>query len=75
MVGQVDAPASVIPAAWPVEARALAATSAPAHQEAEMLATAESMRLYSGFALQACVFADPRHSKELHAKLTLEGIP
>lgn len=32
-------------------------------------------RLFSGFALQAGVFADPRLAEELHAKLTLNGIP
>ena len=32
-------------------------------------------RLFSGYALQAGVFADPRRAEELHAKLTLEGIP
>ncbi len=32
-------------------------------------------RLFSGYALQAGVFSDPRRAEELHAKLTLEGIP
>ncbi len=32
-------------------------------------------RLLSGFVLQAGVFADPRRAEELHARLTLEGIP
>ena len=32
-------------------------------------------RLFSGFALQAGVFTDPRRAEELHAKLMLEGIP
>ena len=32
-------------------------------------------RLFSGFALQAGVFSDPRLAEELHAKLTLNGIP
>ena len=32
-------------------------------------------RLFSGFALQAGVFAEPRRAEELHARLTLEGIP
>ena len=32
-------------------------------------------RLFSGYALQAGVFADPRRAEELHARLTLEGIP
>lgn len=33
------------------------------------------LRLFSGYALQAGVFTDPRRAEELHAKLTLEGIP
>ena len=40
-----------------------------------MPSPAAPLRLYSGFALQAGVFADPRRAEELHAKLTLEGIP
>jgi len=32
-------------------------------------------RLFTGYALQAGVFADPRRAEELHARLTLEGIP
>lgn len=32
-------------------------------------------RMLSGFALQAGVFSDPRRAEELHARLTLEGIP
>lgn len=32
-------------------------------------------RLFSGFALQAGVFSDVRRAEELHAKLTLNGIP
>ncbi len=32
-------------------------------------------RLFSGFALQAGVFSDLRRAEELHAKLTLHGIP
>ena len=32
-------------------------------------------RLFSGYALQAGVFADPRRAEELHARLVLEGIP
>ena len=32
-------------------------------------------RLFTGFALQAGVFTDPRRAEELHAKLMLEGIP
>lgn len=32
-------------------------------------------RLFSGYALQAGVFSDMRRAEELHAKLTLNGIP
>jgi DedD protein len=32
-------------------------------------------RLFSGYALQAGVFSDPHLAEELHAKLTLNGIP
>ncbi|MFZ2854253.1 MAG: SPOR domain-containing protein [Rhodocyclaceae bacterium] len=32
-------------------------------------------RLFSGYALQAGVFSDVRRAEELHAKLTLNGIP
>ena len=32
-------------------------------------------RLFSGYALQAGVFTDPRRAEELHARLVLEGIP
>lgn len=32
-------------------------------------------RLFSGYSLQAGVFADPRRAEELHARLVLEGIP
>ena len=31
-------------------------------------------RLFSGFALQAGVFSDPRRAEDLQAKLMLEGI-
>lgn len=33
------------------------------------------LRLFSGFSLQAGVFAEPRRAEELHARLILEGIP
>ena len=32
-------------------------------------------RLFSGFLLQAGVFANPQRAEELHAKLTSNGIP
>ena len=46
------------------EAAAAPAASAPA-----------PARLFNGYAVQAGVFSDPRRAEELHAKLTLEGIP
>ncbi len=35
----------------------------------------EPPRLFSGFALQAGVFSNPQLAEELHAKLTLSGVP
>lgn len=55
---------------------ATATSGAPARAErAEQVPPPVPARLYSGFAVQAGVFADPRRAEELHAKLTLEGIP
>jgi len=72
-VGSVNLPAPVVAPAKPVEAKAPAPIAAPAR--VEQLVQPAPVRLYSGFALQAGVFADPRRAEELHAKLTLEGIP
>lgn len=68
---------------------AIAAAPAPARpaSETEIVAPAARQpvapaggstlggRLFTGFALQAGVFSDPRLAEELHAKLTLNGIP
>lgn len=32
-------------------------------------------RLFSGFSLQAGVFSSPQRAEELHARLTLSGVP
>jgi DedD protein len=32
-------------------------------------------RLFSGFSLQAGVFSNPQLAEELHARLTLSGVP
>jgi len=66
--GQPAPPAS----AKPVDAKAAAPTVA-----ASLPAQAQPAppRLFSGYALQAGVFADPRRAEELHARLVLEGIP
>ncbi len=56
-----------------------APVSAPAARAEPPIAAAQPQpappRLFSGYALQAGVFSDPRRAEELHAKLTLEGIP
>ena len=71
-----------VTAARPAETRAAApaggsvrAEAPPSPVPSPMTATPAPPRLLSGFALQAGVFADPRRAEELHAKLTLEGIP
>ncbi len=58
------APSPPLPSvlARPAEPRSLPEAAAPP-------------KLFSGYALQAGVFADPRRAEELHARLTLEGIP
>jgi DedD protein len=37
--------------------------------------TSNVQRLFSGFLLQAGVFSSPQRAEELHAKLTLSGVP
>ena len=65
--------------ARPAESRAAPAPAAPARSEAAAVAAPapppSPPRLFSGYALQAGVFSDPRRAEELHARLTLEGIP
>jgi len=73
-VAPVSPPAPAA-SAKPAEPKAQGASAAPARPEPAVQAQAAPMRLYSGFALQAGVFADPRRAEELHARLTLEGIP
>ena len=64
------------------EPRTVPAVAAPAREEPVVAAEPAPIkpqpaapRLFSGYALQAGVFSDPRRAEELHAKLTLEGIP
>lgn len=54
-----------------------AAAPAPATRNAAAVAAepAPPPRLFSGYALQAGVFADPRRAEDLQARLVLEGIP
>lgn len=82
---------AVSPAAAPVpahatDAKATASPAAPAASEraegggAAPSAAAEAVppappRLFSGYALQAGVFADPHRAEELQARLVQEGVP
>ncbi|SDI72832.1 SPOR domain-containing protein [Propionivibrio dicarboxylicus] len=60
----------------PLPARAGAAMPTARNETgAAMPLPASPSRLFSGFALQAGVFTEPRRAEELHARLTLEGIP
>lgn len=63
-------PTPVVPAA---PARAVQQPSA--RVVATSPATPTPPRLFSGFVLQAGVFASPQRAEELHAKLTLSGVP
>jgi len=60
----------------PVEVRPAAEPTPLAKGQEPVAVTRQAPpRLFSGYALQAGVFADPRLAEELHAKLTLNGIP
>lgn len=63
--------------ASPSQPRAAAAASAaPSRAEPAAVASPPAPpRLFSGYALQAGVFSDPRRAEELNARLILEGIP
>jgi DedD protein len=64
--------------ARPVEARPVAEPAVAARTQEPVVVTRQAPappRLFSGFALQAGVFSDSRLAEELHAKLTLNGIP
>jgi len=77
----VQAPA--LPTAPPTQSPRMAEEHAPVARQSAAPAVAPAPaggstfggRLFSGFALQAGVFSDPRLAEELHAKLTLNGIP
>lgn len=62
-------PASAAPAAHAAPRPETAARPAPP------AAATTGVRLFSGYALQAGVFSDTHRAEELHAKLTLNGIP
>ena len=60
-----EAPPTLKPVARPVEAHPAEARPAPS----------PAQRLFSGFLLQAGVFSSIQRAEELHAKLTLSGVP
>lgn len=66
-------PRAAVPA--PVASQPAAPVPAPAPAPAPAAGSTLGGRLFSGFALQAGVFSDVRLAEELHAKLTLNGIP
>ena len=51
------------------------ATEAPVREEKKALPPPTPPRLFSGYGVQAGVFADPRRAEELHARLVQSGIP
>jgi DedD protein len=64
------------PAASQSRPAAAAVTAAPQRGESPVAALPPAPpRLFSGYALQAGVFSDPRRAEELNARLILEGIP
>ena len=77
--------AAALPPATPAGAQSRSAEpktselmASPEHTEApvELAPTVLAPpRLSSGYALQAGVFSDPRRAEDLHAKLTVAGIP
>ena len=73
----VTAPvAPAVPAGRTTEPRGISVATPPQRGNVDSSpAPSVSARLFSGFALQAGVFSDPRRAEELHARLTLEGIP
>ena len=68
------APATPAPAAEASAPPTPAAVPTPSESAASP-ATPTPHRLFSGYALQAGVFADPRRAEELQSRLAQEGIP
>ncbi|WP_371323544.1 SPOR domain-containing protein [Dechloromonas sp. ZY10] len=63
------------PSARVLETRSQTPAAAPVPGGQSAPRTPEPPRLFSGFALQAGVFSNPQLAEELHAKLTLSGVP
>lgn len=62
------APIRKVPESAPPSARVIQVQPAP-------VIPPHIQRLFSGFLLQAGVFSSPQRAEELHAKLTLSGVP
>jgi cell division septation protein DedD len=79
VAAQPTLPRATQPSGRPATSQAKAATSVSSTRGETPVAVVHAPpappRLFSGYALQAGVFSDPRRAEELHAKLTLEGIP
>ena len=76
--GRTSATPQVAPAPSAKAAPSAPARAEPSAARSEAPMTSEPLappRLFSGYALQAGVFADPRRAEDLHARLVLEGIP
>ncbi|MBN9421719.1 MAG: hypothetical protein BGO63_03360 [Candidatus Accumulibacter sp. 66-26] len=69
------APAVRVESAAPAPAAHAAPRPEAAARPAPQSVATPGVRLFSGYALQAGVFSDTHRAEELHAKLTLNGIP
>lgn len=72
-VPETTSPTPLLPASPTPSARVLRTT--PAAAPTPERAAAGAPRLFSGFVLQAGVFNSAQRAEELHAKLTLNGVP
>ena len=68
-------PAVRVESAAPAPAAHAAPRPEAAARPAPQSVATPGVRLFSGYALQAGVFSDTHRAEELHAKLTLNGIP
>ena len=76
-------PVRPVPEMTAAPTTSVAETPPPAQKPARVVETQQAAvapptgvsRLFSGFLLQAGVFASPQRAEELHAKLTLSGVP
>jgi len=73
--GPPPRPAVRVESAAPAPAAHAAPRPEAAARPAPQSVATPGVRLFSGYALQAGVFSDTHRAEELHAKLTLNGIP